>query len=54
MKNAEAEQIAEKMQRALYFAVDDLDVNKMTGKWYTVECASLIIIFLKKIYLFNF
>ncbi|KAF7635842.1 hypothetical protein Mgra_00004752 [Meloidogyne graminicola] len=30
------DQVAEKLQRNLYVAVDDLDVEKMMGKWYTM------------------
>jgi len=36
IKQVNADQVAEKLQRNLYVAVDDLDVEKMTGKWYTV------------------
>lgn len=34
--NVDAEQIAEKMQRNLYFVVDDLDLDKLMGRWHTV------------------
>ena len=37
IKQVNADQVAEKLQRNLYVAVDDLDVEKMTGKWYTVS-----------------
>uniref|UniRef100_A0A915NBP1 Lipocalin domain-containing protein n=1 Tax=Meloidogyne floridensis TaxID=298350 RepID=A0A915NBP1_9BILA len=36
IKQVNADQVAEKLQRNLYVAVDDLDVEKMTGKWYTM------------------
>ncbi|KAI1723468.1 CBR-LPR-1 protein [Ditylenchus destructor] len=36
LQNVNAEQIAEKMQRNLYFAVDDLELDGLTGKWHTV------------------
>uniref|UniRef100_A0A915EPM1 Lipocalin domain-containing protein n=1 Tax=Ditylenchus dipsaci TaxID=166011 RepID=A0A915EPM1_9BILA len=36
LQHVNAEQLAEKMQRHLYFAVDDLDVDKTMGKWFTV------------------
>lgn len=37
IQNVDGDQIAEKMQRNLYFAVDDLDVAGLMGKWFTVR-----------------
>lgn len=32
----DAEQVAEKLQRNLYIAVDEINVKKLMGKWFTV------------------
>lgn len=36
LKEGDAESIADKVYRELYFMIDDLNVENMMGKWYTV------------------
>lgn len=36
LKGVDAEGIAEKVYRDLYFMVDELDVKNMMGKWFVV------------------
>jgi hypothetical protein len=36
LKGVDAEGIADKVYRDLYFMVDDLDVKYMMGKWFVV------------------
>ncbi|KAL3113041.1 hypothetical protein niasHT_013506 [Heterodera trifolii] len=42
IQNVNADQIAEKLQRNLYFAVDDVNVNALMGKWHTVIYSPLV------------
>lgn len=37
LQAVDAESIAERMQRNLYFAVDDVDVDALMGRWFTVR-----------------
>ena len=38
IRNVNADQVADKTQRNLYFAVDDINVDALMGKWHSVGC----------------